>query len=81
MLNIASKTRSGEDGEDTRKTWREMLIDSAIIGGIALFAIIGTAPPTWDTAWVAFKAFGAAFVIQLAIERGIKKAPQSTTPA
>jgi hypothetical protein len=38
MLNIASQPRSGEDGEDTRKTWREMLIDSAIIGGIVMFA-------------------------------------------
>ena len=77
MLNIASQPRSGEDGEDTRKTWREMLIDSAIIGGIAVFAVIGSAPPTWDTAWIAFKAFGAAFIIQLAVERGLKRAPPS----
>ena len=81
MLNIASQPHLNEDGEDTRKTWREMLIDAAIIGAIALFACIGTAPPTWDTAWIAFKAFGAAFAIQLAVERGIKRAPQSTTPA
>lgn len=74
MLNIASKSRSGEDGGDPRKTWREMLVDSAIIGGIAVFACIGSAPPTWETAWVAFKAFGAAFVIQLAWERGLKRA-------
>ena len=52
-----------------------MLVDSVIIGAIAVFAVIGTAPPTWDTAWVAFKAFGAAFVIQLAVERGLKRAP------
>jgi len=58
MLNIASQPRSGEDGEDTRKTWSEMLIDSAIIGGIAVFAVIGSAPPTLETAWIAFKAFG-----------------------
>jgi hypothetical protein len=64
-----------EDGVDTRKTWREILIDSAIIGAIAAFAVIGGAPPTWDTAWVVFKAFGAAFVIQLAVERGLKRAP------
>jgi len=77
LLNIASQPRSGENGEDTRKTWREMLIDSAIIGGIAVFAVIGSAPPTWDTAWTAFKAFGAAFIIQLAVERGLKRAPPS----
>lgn len=52
-----------------------MLVDAAIIGAIAVFAVIGGAPPTWDTAWVAFKAFGAAFVIQLAVERGLKRAP------
>jgi hypothetical protein len=70
-----SQTRSAADGEDPRKTWREMLVDAAIIGAIAVFAVIGGAPPTWDTAWVAFKAFGAAFVIQLAVERGLKRAP------
>ena len=75
MLNIASQPRTSKDGEDPRKTWREILIDSAIIGAIAVFACIGSAPPTWDTAWVVFKAFGAAFVIQLAVERGLKRAP------
>lgn len=79
MLNIVSQPRSGEDGQDPRKTFREMLIDSAIIGGIVVFACIGSLPPTWETAWIAFKAFGAAFIAQLAIERGIKKAPNSTT--
>ena len=76
MLNIASKTRSAENpGEDPRKTMREMLIDAAIIGAIAVFAVIGSAPPTWETAWIVLKAFGAAFVIQLAVERGLKRAP------
>ena len=75
MLNIASKSHSPEDGQDTRKTWREMLVDSAIIGGIVVFATIGSLPPTLDTAWIAFKAFGAAFILQLAVERGLKRAP------
>ena len=75
MLNIASKSNSVKNGKSTRKTWREMLVDSAIIGGIAVFACIGSAPPTWETAWIALKAFGAAFAVQLAVERGLKRAP------
>ena len=75
MLNIASQPSPAKDGQDPRKTWTGILIDSAIIGAIALFACIGSAPPTWDTAWVAFKAFGAAFAVQLAWERGLKRAP------
>jgi hypothetical protein len=73
MLNIASHRAASSAQEDTRKTWREMLIDSAIIGAISVFAVIGSEPPTWNTVWIAFKAFGAAFVIQLAVERGLKK--------
>lgn len=72
MLNIVSRTSSAEGG-NTRKTWTEILIDSAIIGGIAIFATIGSMPPTLETVWIAFKAFGAAFLLQLAIERGLKK--------
>jgi uncharacterized membrane protein SirB2 len=52
-----------------------MLVDAAIIGGIVLFATIGSMPASWETAWIAFKAFGAAFLIQLAVERGLKRAP------
>jgi len=50
-----------------------MLIDSSIVGGIATFAAINSAGPTWATAWVAFKAFGAAFLLQLYVQRGLKR--------
>uniref|UniRef100_A0A6H1ZXS5 Holin n=1 Tax=viral metagenome TaxID=1070528 RepID=A0A6H1ZXS5_9ZZZZ len=50
-----------------------MLIDSCIIGGIAAFAAIGGNAPNWETLWIAFKAFGISFLMQLAIERGIKR--------
>lgn len=50
-----------------------MLVDSAIIAGIAAFAAIGGGGPTWDTLWIAFKAFGAGFLLQLAVERGLKR--------
>ena len=74
MLNISRQTNPGEESGDGRKTWADMLVDSAIIGGIAVFASIGSMPLTWDTSWIAFKAFGAAFLVQLAIERGLKRA-------
>jgi len=74
VLNISRQTNPEEEGGDGRKTWTDMLIDSAIIGGIAVFASIGSMPLTWDTSWIAFKAFGAAFLVQLAIERGLKRA-------
>ena len=74
MLDISRQTSPEEDGEASRKTWTDMLVDSAIIGGIAVFASIGSMPLTWDTSWIAFKAFGAAFLVQLAIERGLKRA-------
>ena len=74
MLNISRQTNPGGESGDGRKTWTDMLIDSTIIGGIAVFASIGSMPLTWDTSWIAFKAFGAAFLVQLAIERGLKRA-------
>ena len=74
MLNISSQPGSGEESKGGQKTWTDMIIDSAIIGGIAVFASIGSMPLSWDTSWIAFKAFGAAFLVQLAIERGLKRA-------
>jgi len=74
VLDISRQTGPREEGGDNRKTWTDMLVDSAIIGGIAVFASIGSMPLTWDTSWIAFKAFGAAFLVQLAIERGLKRA-------
>lgn len=74
MLNLTGRASSGEEGQGSRKTWTDILVDSAIVGGVAVFATIGSMPPTWETAWVAFKAFGAAFFIQLVAERGLKRA-------
>jgi len=73
MLNLSGRTNSSENTGNNRKTWKWMIVDSAIVGGIAAFAAIGTAGPTWDTMWVIFKAFGLAFLLQLAVERGLKR--------
>jgi len=50
-----------------------MIVDSAIIGGISLFTELITGPPTWASAYKAAIAFGLAFFIQLAVERGLKR--------
>ena len=52
-------------------TW--MLIDSAIIAAIAFLAALPAdrLPNIFDL-YVALKAFAYAFVVQLAVERGIK---------
>ena len=73
VLNMSGRNTSSENTGSSRKTWKWMLIDSAIVGGIATFAAINSAGPTWGTAWVAFKAFGAAFLLQLYVERGLKR--------
>ena len=72
-LNMLAPTPESERDESGRKQLNWMLADSAIIGCIAIFATIGGSPPTWETAWIAFKAFGLAFFIQLAVERGLKR--------
>lgn len=76
MVDIVNRAHQNPSGRNSRKPWKWMVIDSAIIGGIAVFATIGSMLPTWETAWVAFKAFGAAFLIQLAVERGLKRRPE-----
>lgn len=55
-----------------RKPWDDMLMDSAIIGAISFFATLGDVA-TLAGLFIAAKAFGAGFFIQLAVERGIKR--------
>jgi hypothetical protein len=50
-----------------------MLVDSVIIGVIAMAAAMPSAVPTAADLWVMFKAFLGAFIVQLAVERGLKK--------
>ena len=55
------------------KPWRWILIDSLVIAGIAF---ISTLPsdrlPSLLYAYIAVKAFAYAFLIQVAVERGLK---------
>ena len=50
-----------------------MLIDAFIIGFIALLSTLGNEIPCQADLYVALKAFGLAFFMQVAIERGLKK--------
>ena len=73
MLNLCGRTNSPKNTDGPRKTWKWMIVDSAIIGGISVFTELITGPPTWTTAYKAAVAFGLAFFIQLAVERGLKR--------
>lgn len=73
MLDMHGANASVTPTKDSRKTWTAMIIDAAIIGAIAAFAGIGGGGPTIDTLWIAFKGFGLAFFMQLAVERGLKR--------
>jgi len=75
MLNMSGYSNSAEGSSSSRKSWKWMLIDAAIIGAIAAFAGIGGGGPTLGTVWIAFKAFGLSFFMQLAVERGLKRPP------
>ena len=54
-----------------KKSLVEMLLDSAIIGGIAFFAVLSTG--STEILQPAAVSFGSAFVLQLALERGLRK--------
>lgn len=75
MLNMSGYSNSAKGNSPSRKSWKWMLIDAAIIGAIASFAGIGGGGPTLATLWIAFKAFGLSFFMQLAVERGLKRPP------
>lgn len=73
MLDIANRDHVTAPAGNTRKAWRWILIDSAIIGGIALVAAMGNELPGMNELWVMVKAFAGAFLLQLAVERGLKR--------
>jgi hypothetical protein len=73
MLDIVNRSHSDPNGENTQKPWKWILIDSVIIGGIAMAASMPSTIPTVADLWVMFKAFIGSFILQLAVERGLKK--------
>ena len=77
MLNLTNREHVTATTGDTRKSVEWMLIDAAIIGAIAAFASMGSGGPTWEMAFTMFKAFGLSFFMQLAVERGLKRPPET----
>ena len=77
MVNRAHNT---EDGSNSVKPWRWILVDSAIIGAIAMAAVMPGEIPRVSDIWVMAKAFFAAFIVQVGIERGLKKLKPAEKP-
>lgn len=73
MLDMINRCYNDPNGENSRKPLKWILIDSIIIGLLALVAVMPVNIPTEVELWVMFKAFIAALVFQLAVERGIKR--------
>lgn len=73
VLDVINRGHTDAKGKNTRKPMKWILIDSAVIGGIAFFACLPAVVPTINEVYVALKAFGGAFIVQLAIERGLKR--------
>ena len=73
MLDFWNRKHTNPEGKNQRKPMKWIVIDSAIIGLIAMVACMPDVVPTLNEVWVMGKAFIGAFVVQLAIERGIKR--------
>lgn len=73
MLNIITNPGTSANGKAKRKEMLGMLLDAIIIAMIATAAVMGNDVPTNTELWVMLKAFLAAFFLQLAVERGIKR--------
>jgi hypothetical protein len=70
LLDVLFDPPGRNPGEKPLK-W--MLIDSAIVAGIAFIATLpATRTPALDDLYFALRAFLYMFLVQLAIERGIK---------
>lgn len=73
MLDMTNREHTNPEKKNTQKDLKWILIDSLIIGIIALCAVMPATVPTVEHLWVMLKAFLGAFILQLAIERGLKK--------
>jgi len=69
VLNISYDPPGGKES----KPWRWIIIDSLIIACLSLVAALPEARlPTITELYTAVRAFLYAFVLQLAVERGLK---------
>jgi hypothetical protein len=74
VLRIPDPPSGSSKSKRTRKrTLGEISLNALLVSGISLFAIMPEHFPNLNELWVMFRAFGAAFVVQLATELGVKK--------
>lgn len=73
MLDTVNRSHTNPEGKNARKDMKWILVDSAIIGAIAMCAAMPSTVPTIPDLWVMVKAFLGSFILQLAIERGLKR--------
>ncbi len=77
MLSLATTSAepsySCKDGEHCPKSMKDILIDSAIFGGICAAAVMTEHVPSVDDMYLVAKTFIFAFVTQLGYFRGIKR--------
>lgn len=73
MLDIIHRGHTNPERKNSRKPFKWILLDSVIIGGIAAWACAPNWIPSVADIWVMFKAFCGAFLLQVAVERGIKR--------
>jgi heme/copper-type cytochrome/quinol oxidase subunit 4 len=70
---MVNRSHADPKGENSRKPLKWMLVDSVIIGLIALATVMPERVPTAADLWLMFKAFLYSFMFQLAVERGLKR--------
>ena len=68
---VSNGTKSLVEG--TIKSWKFIVLDAAIMSLIALFAVCPIDIPNINDLYVMLRAFGASFVLEVAVERGLKK--------
>lgn len=73
MLDLLNRSHTNPQRKNTRKEIEWILVDSIIIGAIAMAASMPSTIPTPIHLYVMLKAFIGSFFIQLAIERGLKR--------
>jgi len=77
MLDMLNRGHTNPQGVNTQKPLKWIIVDSVIVALIAMVAVMPERAPTGDelysTLWVMLKAFLAALLAQIVIERGIKR--------
>ena len=73
MLDMVNRSHTNPHRRNSRKPFKWILADSIIVGLIAMTSTMPSTPPSIESLWVMFKAFLTSFVLQLAIERGVKQ--------